>query len=88
MELDRDTQFVSGDHLGIQDKYQCFIPIFGQQDSTHETWFFGQFMLSRYYTIFDATKADRGQLRLGIAPSNSADHVGESIIQKHRYLMS
>ena len=45
-------------------------------------------MLSRYYTIFDATKADRGQLRLGIAPSNSADHVGESIIQKHRHLVT
>mmetsp|Transcript_5551 Transcript_5551/g.9503 ORF Transcript_5551/g.9503 Transcript_5551/m.9503 type:complete len:138 (+) Transcript_5551:1125-1538(+) len=64
----------------------CFVPIFGQTSSSKTTWFLGNIFLSQYYTVFDMSTLDRGfdHIRVGMAPINPSDDIGQSLIDKFR----
>ena len=84
ISLRPESMLLDAAKLGMEDRYKCFIPIFGQRASTTQTWFVGQILLQHYYTIFDASDlAALDKLRVGIGPANPFDRIGEALIKKH-----
>jgi hypothetical protein len=47
--LSKETMFLDFKLLESREKYQCFIPIFGQKSATKNTWFLGTPFLQNYY---------------------------------------
>ena len=85
IELDRNSQFLTGNHLNetLLGENSCFIPIFGQI-SLVDQWFLGNIVLSEYYSVFDMTPVENGEefIRVGIAKANPSDEVGLSLLDK------
>jgi len=55
INFDHQSMFIDNHKAkaSILDNVKCIIPIFGQQNSSANTWFLGQWMISNNYQVFD-----------------------------------
>ena len=53
LSMDESKMFLDHTQVTLPKGYNCFIPIIGQSMSTKNTWFVGEFMMSKYYTVYD-----------------------------------
>ena len=81
--LTKDDMFLNSSQVYMTSKNKCIIPIKGTHkvllNHTNPTWLVGKALLSKYYTIFNASSLSSGNspnLQIGIGPKNPIDLIG------------